>query len=425
MASRSAAGLIGACALLLGLAMLSWLAIEQHRNVDLPTAATTTRPIGATTASTRRSSPAFAPSAAPAPAAAEAQVLQVGDIEVCGFGVVRGGNSDASRELERVANTGSKRPMQAHLARMRQSADARTRAAALMAERDHAALVEMAVRSSDPTVYAFALHSCQWRGPDGSRPPACQLVSHAQAARLDADNGAVWLHIAAEAHARQDSDGVAAALHRATAATTVKQRQFDFASLALAALPPSLPPAERTSTLVALIGLQAALGALPYRATTAYCARSLMADANRRQTCDAVAELLVGKGHSLIDFAIGRRIGEAAGWPRERVELLAARSEASMHAFNDALSAAPGGMVGCAAFQLAEQWHHDIALRGERAAAEALLARAGVNEAEMLSSYRRRAANRAAAQASTAAASTATDVSPAPSSDRSPAALMR
>ena len=421
MRSRSTAAIIGATLLLLGLALMSWLAIEQRR----------TRPgvLLATRAAAAPNALAVAPSASPAPAAetqldvaATPVMLQPGDVEVCGFGVAKAGDTETADALERRANRHNEDPTLSLLARMRQSADARTRAAALMVERKHAALVEMALQSSDASIYAFAVHVCNpYRGEDGSVPADCQWVNIERAASLDADNGAVWLAMADKALERRDDDGVAAALHRASTATLVKQRQLDFAALALAALPPDLAPTERTPALVAALGLHGALGVSGHQAARSYCAKPLLADANRRQTCAALAELLVGHGHSFIDLAIGRRIGESAGWTPERVERVSARLDALNMALHHTIEKAPGGLVGCAAFQAAERFHRDVALHGEPSAAEALLRRSGVSDVEVLSRYRQRQAERAAAQAS-AADSSASAVTPAPSTDRSPAA---
>ena len=426
MASRSIAALGGASLLLFGLALLSWLAIEQHHGG--PDSAVVTQPVvqRRVTAVGPASSTAEQQRPVAATAAAAVATLQPGDVEVCGFGVAKAGEDSAAAALERRANWQNDDPAFAQLARMRRIADVKTRAAALMVERNHGALVEMALRSNDVAVYSFAVHLCdQYRAADGQVPVACQQVSLEQAARWDSDNGAVWLHLATKAFERQDEEGVRAALHRAGVATVVKQRQLDFASLALAALPVDLPPPERMSAVVAIIGMQAALVVPSYRGATSYCAKPRLIDANRRQTCDAVAELLVDKGHSLLDLAIGRRIGEWADWPSERVELLSARLEAKTLALYNEISKAPGGMVGCAAMQLTERWHRDIALNGEAAAAEALLAEARVTETEMLTSYRQSAARRAAAQSAATAASHAGSATPALSTDRSPAASTR
>jgi hypothetical protein len=124
-------------------------------------------------------------------------------------------------------------------------------------------------------------------------------------------------------------------------------------------------------------------------------------------TPHALATLLVNQGRSLIDLSVGRRIGERVGWPPERNELMAAQLDASMTANLDAFLTAPGGSQSCEALRRGERWWQSVAMLGERAALQALLAATPMTTEQMLEQYRRRQQRRAEATAATASGASA------------------
>ena len=193
-------------------------------------------------------------------------------------------------------------------------------------------------------------------------------------------------------------------------------RVLEFAPLALALLPAQMPRAERAQLVVTGIGIQAALALPQYTVISTSCAEPRMADSNQRQTCAALAELLVAKGPTLIDLHIGRRIGERAGWSPERVEGLGAKFEALMQVMIDQQMGAPGGHLSCATAERAERWWREQAPIGERAAAERTLERTGWSEAQIMERYRQRLRQRAAE----AAAPAASEAAPAASAASTP-----
>jgi hypothetical protein len=327
--------------------------------------------------------------------------LGPGDIEVCGFGVAPAGSA-AAKELERRAydDDTSQAALQVRAA-MLSSGDATTKAAGHMHVADTAGLVNMAVASNDPTVYAFAMQLCSSDKPD----PHCQLLSVEQLARLDPDNAVPWLYLAGAAQQRNDADGVAAALYRASVSQQVTHRQFRYAELALAALPTDMAPANRARATLYIVGRQLAFALPTYKAAASYCSKDAMSDANRQQLCDRLAHVLADKGSTLIDYAIGRRIGEQAGWPAELVENYSARLEAMGRVMSTYLDA-PGGPSGCAAMRAGVAKIRDISVRGERFYAESEVQRSGASDADLLVRYRE-VVERRRAEAVTAAASAA------------------
>ena len=404
--ARAVAGVIGAVALLGGLASLSWLAAGQHRTraAVVPSAqraAVRQAPAAPTVGASGLALSAAAPVASAAPIENVA-VPGPGEVEVCGFGIAKA-DSEAASALAQRANADLEPLLQSHLQSMLGSADVKTRAAALMAAQEFAPLVELALRNGDPTVYAFAQQACNRRAVASQASQSCQMLSAEQAARLDPDNAALWLQVAGEADRRKDADAVAAALHRASLATTFQRRAEAFFSLAVAALPPQQPLAQRVPIVVRLMGIQGGLAGPNYHAAVTYCSAARVTDSNRRQTCAALAEVLVAKGTSMFDFAIGRHIGERVGWPQDRVERLHARFVAYQQAFIAEVSSAQGGPMSCAIFHHAEQWWLGASSRGDRIVAEEAIARAGLSEAQLMARYRVHLRQRAEAAASAAA----------------------
>jgi hypothetical protein len=104
--------------------------------------------------------------------------------------------------------------------------------------------------------------------------------------------------------------------------------------------------------------------------------------------------VLTERGDTLVDFGIGRRLGERAGWPPERVELNEARFEAfkQTQTDGDLLASGLASANGCDGLRRSLQLAFAHARVGERAYAQAELARTGMTDAEMLRRYRARPA---------------------------------
>jgi hypothetical protein len=410
--SRSMAHVVGLLLLLAGVVAASWRAVEQYRAPP----STPTTPLSTRTAALAVAEQAATPAplavaaepprvavapAAPAAASSATRRPAPGEVEVCGFGTTKADSPEAD-QLAARAHQGLDVVLDEHLRRMRASADERTRAAALMALGDHATLASLAMRTRDPTVYAFALQACLRRDArDPRAAQGCAHVSDEQATRLDPDNGAVWMKAADGARLRGETDNMVAALHRVAASTLHDPREFAFLALALDARPDTLSEAERVQLTIGLIGVQAGLSLPSHLALTTWCRGDLMGDANRRQLCDALARHLTTRGTLLIHAGIGRRIGERVGWSAERLERIRARLHAMGNAHTESIANAPGGPVGCAALRTSERWWDQTARLGERAVAEQWLAERGLDDAQLVARWREHQKRRAEAAAST------------------------
>ena len=178
------------------------------------------------------------------------------------------------------------------------------------------ALVRLAASSTDPQVYALAFHAC---GSGGTG--ACQLLSAGQWARLDPDNAAPWLAVLSAAKAGNDRAAQAEALHRIATARRSEQGFFTVPGLIAAAVPLDESSLLAASTMVfGVIGMQAVQNLPAYQEITSACKGAALRDANQRQTCAAIADVLADRSDTLIERAIGAGIGRQVGWPAERGE---------------------------------------------------------------------------------------------------------
>lgn len=186
--------------------------------------------------------------------------------------------------------------------------------------RDH--LARMAVSSTDPRLYALALDICALAKP-GSEG-TCQLLNPRQWAKLEPGNAAPWLMMLESASNAGNEAGIDEALHQIASATHNDRHATDVARAVIAAMPDddaSLPDAVR-------VGLVSFGNSGVYRPTAAMlplvkaCNGEALRDANRAQTCDGVAELLVERSDSLLARVVGTNMGKRLGWPTERIERL-------------------------------------------------------------------------------------------------------
>ena len=237
-----------------------------------------------------------------------------------------------------------------------------------------AALATLAAGSRDPAVYAAALRACQPLGLSTElRADACQLVSTAQWARIDADNAVPWLHMAAAAAARRDGPGLDEAMHRVAAATASRTYGDVLAGVAIEQAGDA-GDFNQTQMAQAAIGIAAGWPLPDYLTATRYCNAAALRDGNRMQTCDQIARGLVARPSSFIEFRVGVAIAERLGWPAPALAALQERSAGYRQAMT--LVYAGPNPYGCAAHARARAFWLDTARRGELAAVESVLASA-------------------------------------------------
>ncbi|MEO8835220.1 MAG: hypothetical protein ABI364_00610 [Caldimonas sp.] len=180
-------------------------------------------------------------------------------------------------------------------------------------------LAERAAESTDPQLYGYALRSC---GHARSEPGTCALLSAAQWTRLDPGNAEPWLQILGTAMATGDAAGRDEALHRI--ATADRDATYGFVMARVIA--EHAPPGDKAQTAAWVLAGEAlgveAAWTVQYQGVSSACSGTALDDANRRQTCAAIAELLVARSDDILARAIGTGLGVRLGWSPDRIDLL-------------------------------------------------------------------------------------------------------
>jgi hypothetical protein len=209
------------------------------------------------------------------------------------------------------------------------------------------------------------------------------LLSRAQWARLDPDNALPWLELAAESP--HDGEAEADAMHRAASAQRSDAHAGLLPSLVERALG-GATPLQRTLALSASWSAQAAWAPARSGQAYAWCSAEALVDANRRQTCEELAEILTSRSTGLAEMAVGIAIGRNLGWPAERSSL-----EQQEH---DALTGAGrfpavGLDLSCPGVERVQAWMRRLAAEGEVQAAREALADSGASVAQWMERYRK------------------------------------
>lgn len=269
---------------------------------------------------------------------------------------------------------------------------------AVAEERD--SLARMAATTGDPQVYALAFNTCGRVQPTEG---ACQLLNPEQWARLDPGNATPWLFALAQAAQRRDAAAQSEASFRISTSMLSDQHFFAVPGLVIDHMPSddaSMPAALMLASEV--IGVEAAWSLPGYQALYDLCKASTLRDANRRQTCTAVAELLVEHSDTLLERGVGIAIGKRLGWPDERIERL--RGEQTAYFFSPGASTAQAPVDGCNGIRrdLATVIRH--ARLGEAGALREWVAQSGKEAADFILAEREAQAKAAAAASAASAA---------------------
>jgi hypothetical protein len=245
-------------------------------------------------------------------------------------------------------------------------------------------LARFAATTPDPAAYALAYRMC---GSGRLRDGACGMLSAEQWARLDPGNAVPWQEVFAAAQARKDSAAANEALHRIATSRRSDQRFFDLPGLVVEAAPQDDGLRNGVFMLaVEAIGIQAAWSLPAYQPLVSACKRDMLRDSNRRQTCEAIAELMAEKSDTLLERGLGGAVGRQLGWPEERVE----RMRAELQAFANSTYAGiePREAMGCEAIKrLTDDVRHKARL-GEVGAMRDWLAHEAPPADELLRRYR-------------------------------------
>lgn len=321
------------------------------------------------------------------PAGASAPVSAPGDVDVCGKGLVavrpdraEPGLDDAPRQ--RLESSLRER----WLAGMRARSDARTRAAGLLlasgqldGESATEQLVRLAQGSGDAAVYGWALHACHDR-KDVRPPNACLMLSYDHWAALAPSQAIPWLYIASD-EARPRRVDPAEAIFRASRAETLGSTHALLPALVLGAQPADAGPVDRYAMLNEALAVSAAIGArMPY--PSRYCATALLADANRRQQCEALGQLFANKAETVMDLVVAKGLGGSLGWPAERLRAIGDEA-AALQGMAAAGRNAGGVPTGCAAIDRLVDQAREVARLGELGAAREAVRRSGKTMQEL------------------------------------------
>jgi hypothetical protein len=276
------------------------------------------------------------------------------------------------------------------------SGEAVARAAAASTD----ALAKLASTSDDPVVYALAFHACN---PSFISPlkGQCAQLSPAQWARLEPSNAFPWIYVANEAGAQGDIATRDDALYHASQA----ERGDSHGSVFLAAFQLDgyrSQPAEVQSQIAMNI-FSDAFFFPEYGQTMAFCGGNAVSDVNRRQVCDALADVLAERSETNYNREQGINIGERAGWPPERLKALRDRNGAHLEFAAEILSFNPFEQYhlgDCESAQKFGSFLQQLLQYGVRGAYVRQIAAIGQSEAELADRWRSRMdAQRAAADA--------------------------
>jgi hypothetical protein len=262
------------------------------------------------------------------------------------------------------------------------------------------ALARMAVATRSPQVYALALQACGPQRGQGN----CAMLSTDQWARLDPDNAIPWLQVATDARLRGDNAGVDEALFRMSRATISDARFGAVTALAAAHMPGDVTLLAKHVVVTALMGVESAAVLPGYQVVTQYCSAANVRDANRQQTCSALADVLVKRGTTMLDLSVGVVVGERAGWPAERVQAVRDERDA-MAQISVASQPEPRSAWSCEALGKTTRYLGELVMYGEAGALRRAIKQSG-QTVSVMAAQQRESLARATAAASSASSAT-------------------
>jgi hypothetical protein len=177
------------------------------------------------------------------------------------------------------------------------------------------ALARLAADSADPQVYAWAYRSCAAVAHETAK--SCQLISAPQWARLDPGNAEPWLAVAREARSRRDAAGLDDAMFH-VAAASVHDSGWGRLAEELVRFAPQEDRLVVGTWLASADAVSYETLDLAVPDTSRYCEARAIANANRRDTCDKIATVLVEHSTTLMGRAVGISLGKRLDWPPGR-----------------------------------------------------------------------------------------------------------
>jgi len=274
------------------------------------------------------------------------------------------------------------------------SAGDRPRLAAALLRGDVAAGAEIARRTEDGQAYGVAWRACQGRGAVAlfrgaasagnaqemmaaveqemaTASPGCDALTLERWQQLEPENAAPWLASLSKAQTAGDRTGVAGALHHAGQARVQDSRWAWLAGQVAAVLPADAPEGGRMLLLTDVIGREAALlGVVAMAPTTEACSPQELQNANRRQQCEQLADLLTQRSNTVMDLMIGAGLAERLGLPPGRIPVTRQAMQQAQQEDADEHTALMDRLGACAALRTLEGRITDMAQLGEWRAIE-------------------------------------------------------
>jgi hypothetical protein len=385
-----AAVLLGLAAVLIGPGLL----FRGHLLSGPPSATAPSKPSNPAHSAHAAPSAAITPSVTVSGASNGKTGNDTSTIEVCGKGKV---TLDASDPLAayRYIDALSRPATQHWLTALLDSDDYHARAAGLflegkitdgfavqpIAEQTRDSLVQLAVGTHDPAVYAIAVRACN-AYVDPAKG-ACEQISLREWARIDADNATPWLLLAGAARAKNNPAAEADAFNQAAKARGIDSYYDSLLAFTEADLPTDATPLDRWYLAVGVMGIESATAVPEYGVTSKHCSTEAMQDDNVRQQCGALAELLVTKGTTLLDVSIGATLGARVGWPKRSIDDLAQERDALTQAILQATPTGNDDLWTCNGAERGNAYVHERVQWGELGAARDARERSGETAQEL------------------------------------------
>lgn len=182
-------------------------------------------------------------------------------------------------------------------------------------------LVRLALSAGDAWVLQLALQPCG--GP--SPAPACAGLTARHWLQAERGNALAWMALWQQEPAAADE-----ALHGMTLARSADSGHGRLPALVAQHWPSELPPYLLSAAVIRAFGVEAALVRPSPKPLVDVCRAAVAAgDANRRASCEAVAELLVGSGRDLLTRGMGLAVGRTLDWGPERQQRVDAAGQAA------------------------------------------------------------------------------------------------
>lgn len=186
-------------------------------------------------------------------------------------------------------------------------------------------LIDLALRTSDPSVYAMAHAECRM-APKGS--PACNAITTSRWIELDPDNAVPRALLAAEKGRKEDGTrGIAdtPAIDQLFAEAAAKRRYLTQSTpyQRVMALPQfgELPLPVQQAVVIQFVGKAAASDIVINHSMIQYCLiTATQMHSQRVPVCARFADLVDQQGREAYSPRIAALIGEAGGWPAEKVK---------------------------------------------------------------------------------------------------------